>query len=81
MIEIKALFRNGLDTPIIAILLNKRFKEPIKALIGGFQSNLVTRVVWFKLKPNYFISINDPNIEDCRRLKLQTKKHSYERKQ
>lgn len=35
MITIRALFRKGHDIPIIAVLLDKRFENPIKALIGG----------------------------------------------
>ncbi|MFQ6631953.1 hypothetical protein Gotur_008655 [Gossypium turneri] len=42
VITIRALFRRGHDIPIIAILLDKRFENPIKALIGGIQSNLHT---------------------------------------
>ena len=60
MITIRALFKKGHDIPIIAVLLDKRFENPIKALIGGIQSNLHTGVIGFKVKPNYFISITDP---------------------
>ena len=36
----------------------------MKAIIGGIQSNLANGVVWFNVRPNFFISINDPNIEN-----------------
>ncbi|MFQ6640753.1 hypothetical protein Gotur_014348 [Gossypium turneri] len=35
MTTIRALFRRGHDIPIIAVLLDKRFENPIKTLIGG----------------------------------------------
>ncbi|KAK5842774.1 hypothetical protein PVK06_005165 [Gossypium arboreum] len=73
MITIRALFRKGHDIPIIAVLLDKRFENPIKALIGGIQSNLHTGVIGFKVKPNYFISITDSLIEECLCLRIQTK--------
>jgi hypothetical protein len=63
-IEITALFRQGIDTPVLAVVLDKRFNDPLKAIIGGIQSNLVNGVVWFNIRPNFFISINDPNLED-----------------
>ena len=73
MITIRALFKRGHDISIIAVLLDKRFENPIKALIGGIQSNLHTGVIGFKVKPNYFISITDPLIEECLCLRIQTK--------
>ncbi|MFQ6651874.1 hypothetical protein Gotur_024024, partial [Gossypium turneri] len=73
MITIRALFRKGHDIPIIAVLLDKRFENPKKVLIEGIQSNLHTRVIGFKVKSNYFISITDPLIEECLCLRIQTK--------
>lgn len=31
-------------------------------MIRGIQSNLVNGIIWFIIKPNYFISINNQNI-------------------
>ncbi|MFQ6625969.1 hypothetical protein Gotur_006059, partial [Gossypium turneri] len=73
MITIRALFRRGHGIPIIAVLLDKRFDNPIKALIGGIQSNLHNGIIGFKVKPHYFISITDPLIEECLCLRIQTK--------
>ena len=44
----------------------------MKAIIGGIQSNLANGVVWFNVKPNFFISINDPNLEDTVRIRIKT---------
>ena len=41
-------------------------------MIGGIQSNLVNGLVWFNIKPNYFISINDPNLENTIRIRIKT---------
>jgi hypothetical protein len=38
------------------VVLDKSFNDPLKAIIGGIQSNLVNGVGWFNIKPNYFIS-------------------------
>ena len=35
---------------------------PLKIMIRGIQSNLVNGIIWFIIKPNYFLSINDQNI-------------------
>ena len=72
-IEITALFRQGIDTPILAFLFDKRFIEnPASALIGGIDSNLVVGNIWFRIKPNYFVSVTDPNIEDTLVLRIKT---------
>ena len=42
-------------------------------MIGGVQSNLVNGIVWFNIKPNYFNTINDPNLEDTVRIRIKTK--------
>ena len=67
-IGIAALFRQGIETPILAVVLDKRFRDPIKAVIGGITSNLVNGIVWFNIKPNYFILIDDGNLEDTIRI-------------
>ena len=59
-VRINALFRQGIDSPVLSVLFDKRFSDPMKAVIGGIQSNLVNGVIWFAIKPNFFISINDP---------------------
>jgi hypothetical protein len=51
------------------VVLDKRFNDPFKAVTGGVQSNFVNGVVWFNIKPNNFISINDPNLEDTIRIR------------
>jgi hypothetical protein len=56
------------------VVLDKRFNDPLKAIIGGIQSNLVNGVVWFNIKPNYFIYINDHNLEDTVRIRIKTKR-------
>jgi hypothetical protein len=71
-IKINALFRAGIDIPIIALVTDNRFTCCHQALIGGFQSNLVHQIVWFNIRPNYFISVSDPNIVDTVRLKIKT---------
>ncbi|MFQ6652605.1 hypothetical protein Gotur_024390, partial [Gossypium turneri] len=73
MITIRILFRKGHDIPIIAVFLDKKFENPIKALIGEIQSTLHTGAIGFKVKPNYFISIIDSLIEECLCLRIQTK--------
>lgn len=45
----------------------------MKAVIGGIQSNLVNGVIWFNIKPNFFIFINDPNLEDTIRMRIKTR--------
>ena len=45
----------------------------MKAIIGGIQSYMAIRVIWFNIRPNFFISINDPNIEDTVRIRIKTK--------
>ena len=54
------------------MVLDKRYTDPLKAMIGGIQSNLVNGLVWFNIKPNYFISINDPNLENTIRIRIKT---------
>ena len=49
--------------------------NPIKIMIGGIQSNLGNEIVWFNIKPNYFISINDPNLEDTVRIRIKSLRH------
>ena len=36
-IEITTLFRQGIDAPVLALVLDKRFNDPLKAIIGGIQ--------------------------------------------
>ena len=76
-ITITALFRQGLDTPILAVVFDKRLNNPLQSIIGGIQSNLVNGTVWFKIKPNYFISITDRNIENSVKIRIQLKKFKY----
>lgn len=64
-----ALFRQGINTRILAVVVDKRFTNPLKAMIGGIKSNIVNGILWFIIKPNYFISVNDPNLEDTLELK------------
>ena len=45
----------------------------MKAIIGGIQSNMANGVIWFNIRPNFFIFINDPNIEDTVRIMIKTK--------
>ncbi|XP_059663543.1 uncharacterized protein LOC132309235 [Cornus florida] len=73
-IKITSLFRRGTDQPLIALLMDNRFHKPVDALIGGVQSNLVNNLIWFKIKPNFFISLTDPNIEKVLQVKLQLSK-------
>jgi hypothetical protein len=51
------------------VVLDKRFNDPFKVVTGGVQSNFVNGVVWFNIKPNNFIYINDPNLEDAIRIR------------
>ena len=44
----------------------------MKAIIEGIQSNLANGVVWFNVKSNYLISINDHNLEDTVRIRIKT---------
>ncbi|XP_059629547.1 uncharacterized protein LOC132272407 [Cornus florida] len=69
-IKITSLFRKGTDQPIPTLVMDNRFHNPIDALIGGVQSNLVNNVIWFKIKPNYFVYLSDPNIERVLQVKL-----------
>ena len=55
----RPLFRVGMDISITAVIIDKRFTNPLKALIGRINSNLANGIVWFKVKPNYFISLVD----------------------
>ena len=57
--------------PVLATVQDKRYSDPLKAMIGGIQSNLVNGLVWFNIKPNYFISINDPNLENTIRIRIK----------
>ncbi|XP_059650765.1 uncharacterized protein LOC132296596 [Cornus florida] len=70
-IKITSLFCKGTDQPILALVMDNRFHNPIDAFIGGIQSNIVNNVIWFKIKPNYFVSLTDPNIEKVLQVKLQ----------
>ncbi|XP_059629546.1 uncharacterized protein LOC132272406 [Cornus florida] len=70
-IKITSLLRKGTDQPILALVMDNRFHNPVDALIGGVQSNLVNNIIWFKIKPNYFVSLSDPNIEKVLQVKLQ----------
>ena len=58
--------------PVLATVQDKRYSDPLKAMIGGIQSNLVNGLVWFNIKPNYFISINNPNLENTIRIRIKT---------
>ncbi|XP_059635340.1 uncharacterized protein LOC132277503 [Cornus florida] len=69
-IKITSLFRKGTDQPVLTLVMDNRFHNPVDALIGGVQSNLVNNVIWFKIKPNYFVSLSDPNIEKVLQVKL-----------
>ena len=82
-VTITVLFRQGIDTPILAVIFYKRFSNPMKTIIGGIQSNLANGVVWFNIRPNFFISINDSNLEDTVRIRIKTqelemKSNSYD---
>ena len=44
----------------------------MKEITGGIQSNLANGVVWFNVRPNFFISIKDPNLEDTVRIRIKT---------
>ncbi|XP_059635288.1 uncharacterized protein LOC132277447 [Cornus florida] len=70
-IKITSLFRKGINQPILALIMDNRFHNPVDALIGGVESNLINNVIWFKIKPNYFVSLTDPNIEKVLQFKLQ----------
>lgn len=77
-ITITALFRQGLDTPILAVVFDKRLSNPLQSMIGGIQSNLVNGIVWFNIKPNFFLSITDRNIENSVKIKIQLKNLSMD---
>ena len=66
------LFHQRIDTPILAVIYDKRFIDTMKEIIGGIQSNLANGVVWVDARPNFFISINDPNLEDTVRIRIKT---------
>ncbi|XP_059624661.1 uncharacterized protein LOC132267523 [Cornus florida] len=70
-IKITSLFRKGTNQPILVLVMDNRLYNPVDALIGGVQSNLVNNVIWFKLTPNYFVSIDDPNIEKVLKVKIK----------
>lgn len=55
----------------LSVVLNNRFYDPIKPLIGGIQSNLVNSVIWFNIKPNYSVFINDSHLEDTKRIRIK----------
>ena len=38
-VTITALFRQEIDTPILAVIFDKRYSDPMKAITGGIQSN------------------------------------------
>ena len=77
-ITITALFRQGLDTPILAVVFDKSLNNPLQSIIGGIQSNLVNGTVWFNIKPNYFISITDRNIGNSVKIRIQLKNLSMD---
>ena len=41
------------------------------SLIGGIQSNLYNGPIWFTIKPNYFLALEDPNLNRALGLKIK----------
>ena len=70
---ITTLFRQGMDVLVVVLVLDKIFVNPLNAIIGGVQYNLVNGIIWFNIKQNFFISITYLNIEDSVKIKIQTK--------
>lgn len=52
------LFREGTDTRILMLAIDKRWTHPTKAIIREVESNLAFGPIWFNVRPNFYININ-----------------------
>ncbi|ESQ50717.1 hypothetical protein EUTSA_v10023038mg [Eutrema salsugineum] len=75
-VGIKPLSKEGLNTSILAILRDTRFKIFEDSLLSSIESSLCTGPVSFDCYPNFTVSLKDKNI--LKSLVLQVKTHNYE---
>ncbi len=71
-ISITPLFKLGINSHVLCIIQDKRFHNPIQSLIGGIQSNLISGEIMFRVKPIYFVSMQDKGIQNIIVLRIQT---------
>ncbi len=63
-ILIKALFKRGIDTPLIIGLYDKRIRNPQEAELGFIEGNLYYKTIMFNCYPRYSISLKDEKLDD-----------------
>lgn len=66
------LFLGEKDISVLTSVMDNKLFVFEKALIGGIQSNLYNGLIWFTIKPNYFLALDDPNLNWVLGLKIQT---------
>ncbi|RID58713.1 hypothetical protein BRARA_F01990 [Brassica rapa] len=75
-VGIKPLSKEGLNTSILAILRDTRFKVFEDSLLSSVESSLCTGPISFDCYPNFTVFLNDKNI--LKSLVLQVKTYNYE---
>lgn len=63
-IWIRPLFKKGIESPIQAYIIDSRARSFGDALISGIEANLKEGTVGFNCRPNYWISLKEPNLNN-----------------
>ncbi|KAK4731465.1 hypothetical protein R3W88_024453 [Solanum pinnatisectum] len=72
-INVKPLFRKGLNIPLCLLLRDDRLLNFDDSLLGVLESNLAYGPVYINCYPNFTVDIHDPNIIDTLTLNVKTK--------
>ncbi|KAG0483001.1 hypothetical protein HPP92_011085 [Vanilla planifolia] len=73
-LKITALFRSGIDTPIMIVCMDERIiNKPLSSIIGGAKSNLANRLFGINIHPDFCISLDDQNVEKTCTLSISLK--------
>ena len=76
-VEIKPLFRLGLDIPIFVCLRDVRSTKFTDSILNMIDSNLANGLVYFNCFPNFSMNINDPSILSSLTLNIKTKNMNF----
>lgn len=60
-VALRTMFRSGLDTPILAILRDKRHKDSSNSLLGIIESNLADGPAYFNCYTSFTVALDDPH--------------------
>jgi len=64
-IAVKACFKEGINSPIILSLYDRRFSNIQNSHLGTLQGRVIYKKLIFKCYPTYSVTLRSKNIEDA----------------